>query len=70
MSRNTDVNAKQFTLEEMKAIVDEAHNHGMKVAAHAHGLIGIKAAIKAGVDSVEHASFIDDEAIDLSLIHI
>ena len=67
MSRNTDVNAKQFTLEEMKAIVDEAHNHGMKVAAHAHGLTGIKVAIKAGVDSIEHASFIDDEAIDMAI---
>ena len=67
MSRNTDVNAKQFTLEEMQAIVDEAHNHGMKVAAHAHGLVGIKAAIKAGVDSVEHASFIDDEAIEMAI---
>tara|TARA_B100000212_G_scaffold89810_1_gene65924 strand:- start:10081 stop:11322 length:1242 start_codon:yes stop_codon:yes gene_type:complete len=67
MSRNTDVNAKQFTLEEMKAIVDESHNHGMKVAAHAHGLVGIKAAIKAGVDSVEHASFIDDEAIEMAI---
>ena len=67
MSRNTDVNAKQFTLAEMKAIVDEAHNHGMKVAAHAHGLKGIKAAIEAGVDSIEHASFIDDETIDRAI---
>ena len=67
MSRNTDVNAKQFTLAEMKAIVDEAHNHGMKVAAHAHGLKGIKAAIEAGVDSIEHASFIDDETIDMAI---
>ena len=67
MSRNTDVNAKQFTLAEMKAIVDEAHNHGMKVAAHAHGLKGIKAAIEAGVDSIEHASFIDDETIDKAI---
>ena len=67
MSRNTDVNAKQFTLEEMRAIVDEAHNHGMKVAAHAHGLKGIKAAIEAGVDSIEHASFIDDETIEMAI---
>jgi imidazolonepropionase-like amidohydrolase len=63
MSKNTDPNARQFTLEEMKAIVDEAHSHGMKVAAHAHGLKGIQAAIKAGVDSIEHSSFIDREAI-------
>ena len=63
MSKNTDPNARQFTLEEMIAIVDEAHSHGMKVAAHAHGLKGIQAAIKAGVDSIEHASFIDRAAI-------
>jgi imidazolonepropionase-like amidohydrolase len=66
MSKNTDVNAKQFTLEEMQAIVDEAHNHGMRVAAHAHGLEGIRAAIIAGVDSIEHASFIDDATIKLA----
>ena len=67
MSKNTDVNARQFTLEEMTAIVDEAHSHGMKVAAHAHGLKGITSAIKAGVDSVEHASFINEDAIDLAI---
>jgi imidazolonepropionase-like amidohydrolase len=67
MSKNTDVNAKQFTLEEMEAIVSEAHNHGMKVAAHAHGLEGIKTAIRAGVDSIEHASFIDSEAIQMAI---
>ena len=66
LSKNTDVNAKQFTLEEMQAIVDEAHNHGMRVAAHAHGLKGIRAAIIAGVDSIEHASFIDDATIELA----
>ena len=59
MSKNTDPNARQFTLEEMKAIVDEAHSHGMTVAAHAHGLKGIQAAIEAGVNSIEHSSFID-----------
>jgi len=67
MSKNTDVNAKQFTYEEMEAIVSEAHNHGMKVAAHAHGLEGIKTAIRAGVDSIEHSSFIDDETIQLAI---
>jgi len=59
MSKNTDPNARQFTLEEMKSIVNEAHSHGMTVAAHAHGLKGIQAAIEAGVDSIEHSSFID-----------
>jgi len=63
MSKNTDPNARQFTLDEMIAIVDEAHSHGMKVAAHAHGLKGIQAAIKAGVDSIEHASFINESAV-------
>ena len=67
MSKNTDVNAKQFTFQEMEAIVEEAHNHGMKVAAHAHGLEGIKTAINAGVDSVEHSSFIDEETIMLAI---
>jgi imidazolonepropionase-like amidohydrolase len=67
MSKNTDVNAKQFTYEEMEAIVSEAHNHGMKVAAHAHGLEGIKTAIRAGVDSIEHSSFIDNETIQLAI---
>lgn len=67
MSRNTDVNAKQFTYEEMAAIVDEAHNHGMKVAAHAHGLEGIRTAIHAGVDSIEHSSFIDEATIKLAI---
>ena len=66
LSKNTDVNAKQFTLEEMQAIVDEAHNHGMRVAAHAHGLKGIRTAIIAGVDSIEHSSFIDKATIQLA----
>ena len=51
----------------MNAIVDEAHTLGMKVAAHAHGTNGIQAAIRAGVDSVEHASILDDETIRLAL---
>ena len=53
----------QFTLEEMKAIVDEAHRYGKKVAAHAHGTDGIKTAIRAGVDSVEHGTLLDDEGV-------
>jgi len=56
---------RQYTLEEMKAIVDEAHTHGKIVAAHAHGTEGIKFAIQAGVDSIEHASFLDKETIML-----
>ena len=53
----------QFTLEEMKAIVEEGHRYGKKVAAHAHGTDAIKTAIRAGVDSVEHGTLVDDEGI-------
>jgi len=59
--------AQQLTLEEIKAIVDEAHMTGMKVAAHAHGASGIKAAILGGVDTIEHASLVDDEGIRLAI---
>lgn len=56
----------QYTLEEMQAIVIEAHKLGRKVAAHAHGAESIRDAIRAGVDSIEHASFIDEEGIALA----
>ncbi len=56
---------QQFTDEELHAIVETAHMLGRKVAAHAHGTGGIKAALRAGVDSIEHGSFLDDEAIEL-----
>ena len=65
-SKGTKVGAQQYTFEEMKAIVNEAHMAGRKVAAHAHGTEGIKTAIRAGVDSIEHASFLDDEALELA----
>ena len=68
-SKGTKVGAQQYSFEEMKAIVDEAHMRDLPVAAHAHGTSGIKTAIKAGVDSVEHASFLDDEAIALAKEH-
>src|SRR5262245_43326761 len=58
---NNVASETQFTLEEMKAIVDEAHRYGKKVAAHAHGTDGIKTAVKAGVDSIEHGTLLDDE---------
>ena len=61
--------AQQLTLEEIKAIVDEAHRTGMRVAAHAHGADGIKAAILGGVDTIEHASLVDDEGIKLAIAH-
>ena len=59
----------QYTVEEMKAIVEEAHKLGRKVAAHAHGTQSIKDAIVAGVDSIEHSSLIDDEGIALAKQH-
>jgi len=69
LSKGTKVGVQQFTEEEMAAIVDEAHRRGLIVAAHAHGTSGIKAAIRAGVDSIEHASFMDKEAIKLAKKH-
>ncbi len=65
-SKGTKVGVQQLTVEEIKAAVDEAHMRGLTVAAHAHGGDGIKAAIVAGVDSIEHASFADAEAISLA----
>lgn len=66
-SKGTKVGMTQYTLEEMQAIVDESHTHGRKVAAHAHGNEGIKRAITAGVDSIEHASFLDEEAVQMGI---
>jgi len=65
LSLNADVDSPQLTQAELDAIVDEAHSRKRKVAAHAHGAEGAKRAIRAGVDSVEHGSFLDDEALDL-----
>ena len=65
LSRGDSPEALQFSDDEIRAVVTEAHRLGRKVAAHAHGAAGIKQAVLAGVDSIEHASFIDDEAIRL-----
>jgi len=65
LSKGDDPRASQYTLEEMKAIVIDAHRLGRKVAAHAHGAQGILWASEAGVDSVEHGSYIDDAAIQM-----
>jgi len=69
LSKGDSVGGQQYTLEEMQALVDEAHQHGRKVAAHAHGAEGIKTAIIAGVDSIEHGSLIDDDGIRLAKKH-
>lgn len=66
LSKGTKIGAQQFSFEEMKAIVDEAHLLGLKVAVHAHGADGIETAIQAGVDSVEHASMISDEGLRMA----
>ena len=63
LSKGDDPNAAQFTLEEMRAIVADAHRLGRKVAAHAHGAQGVIWASNAGVDSVEHGHLMNDEAI-------
>lgn len=65
-SRNTEPGQQQLSYTDMKAIADDAHMYGLKVAAHAHGASGIKDAIRAGIDTIEHASLIDDEGIELA----
>lgn len=65
LSQAKDALGAQFTIEELKAIVETANDYGFKVAAHAHGAEGLKRAVKAGVHSIEHGTFMDDEAIRL-----
>jgi len=65
-SRNTEPGQQQLSEPELRAIADEAHQWGLRVAAHAHGADGIKAAIRAGIDTIEHASLADGEAIRLA----
>src|SRR5690242_20578903 len=69
LSKGDDPQASQFTLEEMKAIVADAHRLGRKVAAHAHGAQGILWASEAGVDSIEHGTYINDEDIKMMKMH-
>ena len=65
LSLTDDVDTPQLTQAELDALVDEAHALRRKTAAHAHGASGAKRAIRAGIDSIEHGSFLDDEALDL-----
>ena len=65
LSEGDAVGATQYTFEELKAMVDEANKLERKVAAHAHGTEGIKLAVRAGVSSIEHGSFLDDEGARL-----
>ena len=66
-SRNTEPGQPQLSEAELRAIADEAHQWGVRVAAHAHGAEGIKRAIRAGIDTIEHASLVDDEGIRLAV---
>lgn len=66
-SHNTEPGQQQLPEGELRAIADEAHMWGLRVAAHAHGAAGIKAAIRAGIDTIEHASLVDEEGIRLAV---
>lgn len=65
-SRGDTPGQQQLTVEELRGIADEAHMQGLRVAAHAHGASGIRAAIEAGIDTIEHASLVDDEGIRMA----
>ncbi len=69
LSKGDQPGTPQYTLEELRAIAEEAHKLGRKVAAHAHGTQSIKDAIQAGIDSIEHSSLIDDEGIAMAKQH-
>ena len=69
LSKTDAAGAQQRSYEEMKAIADEAHMLGLKVAAHAHGTAGINDAIRAGIDTIEHASLADEESFKLAKAH-
>jgi imidazolonepropionase-like amidohydrolase len=69
LSRGDQPGAPQFTYEELKVAADTAHQAGRKIAAHAHGTQSIKWAIAAGIDSIEHASLVDDEGIQMAKAH-
>ena len=66
-SRNTEPGQQQLSVAELKAIADEAQQWGIRTAAHAHGASGIRAAIAAGIDTIEHASLVDDEGIKMAV---
>jgi imidazolonepropionase-like amidohydrolase len=66
-SRNTEPGQPQLSEAELRAVAEEAHQWGLRTAAHAHGAEGIKRAIRAGIDTIEHASLVDDEGIRLAV---
>lgn len=69
LSLTDDVSAPQMTQAELDALVDEAHALKRKTAAHAHGAEAAKRAVRAGIDSIDHGTFLDDEALDMMKAH-
>lgn len=69
LTHGSSTKSQEFTPEELTAAVEEAHSFGLKVAAHAHSADGIKNAIRAGVASIEHGTYLDDEGIKLMKEH-
>ena len=69
MTDGSDVGALQWTQEELDAAIGQAHQLGVRVAGHCHGAAGVKAAVKAGLDTVEHGTMLDDEAVALMVEH-
>ncbi len=69
MSHTGPAGAQQYSNDELHAIADEAHRAGLKVAAHAHGDAGIRAALEAGFDCIEHGSLMTDETLELFVEH-
>lgn len=67
LTQGTEIGAPQLGEDEMRAAIEEAHKAGRRTAVHAHGASGIKNAVRAGIDSVEHAYFLDDEGIELMI---
>src|SRR5204862_5465783 len=68
-SKGDNPRLEQYSPAEMQALITEAHRLGRKVAAHAHSTVAIKDAVRAGVDSIEHGIFLDDEGIQLMKEH-
>jgi imidazolonepropionase-like amidohydrolase len=69
MTDGSDVGALQWTQEELDAAIGQAHQLGVKVAGHCHGAAGVKAGIKAGIDTIEHGTMLDEEAVALMVQH-
>jgi len=65
MTPGVDVNAYQYNTDELKAAADEAHKAGRKICTHCHGSQGVKNSVKAGIDSIEHATILDEEAVEM-----